>query len=190
MAFEVWRLAVIGNLLGQEMVNVFHYAKPDGIADGDGMDLINTWLTNVAPAYLDACPLAYTLLQLTARKLGTTTEATLDTIRPGVRIGTVNAPQVAPTVTWETPFATRSARGRSFIPGVVDADCLNGLLSNGLQLALDAFTAAIIPDLVGTIATYLLCVHSRKFNTTRRVTSGIVHEIARTQRRRELGVGA
>jgi hypothetical protein len=189
MAFEVWRLSVVGTMLNQEIVNVFHYGKADGTPDGDPADLITEWHDNVETSYLLACPLAYTMLAVVARKVGSALQGVYSTSVNGSRMGVIDGPQLSPCITWATAFAERSARGRTYLPGVAEADSQSGILSSGLQTAMVNFGTAAIPAMVGG-STWLFSVHSYKFSTTRRINALRVNPIIRTQRRREIGVGA
>lgn len=190
MAFQTYRLAVKGFLIGQEMVNIFHYAKPDGDPDDVPQELAEAWITSNLPRYLDCLPAGYQASTVTARVVGSTTQYETNVTAGGSRIGVFSAPQLAPTITWTTRFATRSARGRTYLPGLVGSDVDQGILVVNLLNAMALFADAQLVDLVGPSATFVFSVHSTLYGTTRDVVSYRVNSVVRTQRRRELGVGA
>lgn len=189
MAFQTYRLSVVGDILGQEMVNVFHWAKPDGSPDDIPEDLTGAWLFYIHALYVDCLPTAYLTRSITARLVGGTVQHEESDSTAGTRTGDILAPQLSPTVTWSTRFATRSARGRTYLPGITESDGANGETTTSLQDAMDLWARAMIGDLNGAQATWTFSVHSYVHGTTRDVTGYRVNRVIRTQRRRTLGVG-
>jgi hypothetical protein len=125
--------------------------------------------------------------------------------------------QVAATIRWRTPVAGKSHRGRSYIGPITPDWMSNGSLTAPGVTAVNAYAQDMIA-LYGVAGTYagnlVLTVYSRPYNTgeyqytsrktgtlaivtpleyagnSTNVTAAMVDTVLRTQRRRELGVGA
>lgn len=189
MAFEVYRLAVEGMLLGQHVINVLWYAKPDGDPDGTPADLAFAWGNGPFFDYIGCLPLQYSAVQLVARKWGTAEEATRIVSGVGERVGNVSGPQLSPSITWTTRFIGRSNRGRTYLPGSTDNDVDDGLLKTGLVSAMEVFRDTMLEDLTSPLTQYVFSVRSELRATTHQVIAGRVNAVIRSQRRRTLGVG-
>ncbi len=190
MAFQTYRLSVQGLLFGQTVVSVFHYAKPDGDPDDLAAELVDAWNSQLWAEYMHCVAGDYSAYSISAKLVGGVNYAEVPVSGSGGRTGSVAAPQTSATITWSTAFAERSARGRTFFPALSISDHDNGLLSTELLNVLGTFATFMLGDLVTASSTFFFSVHSYVYGTTRHILSYRANPIVRTQRRRELGVGA
>lgn len=116
----------------------------------------------------------------------------LTTPRAG-RAGGTGILTAAAVVKWMTALGGRSARGRSYF-GPVSEDCYtSGVMPTTqvgyAQAAINALLA-IYGATGGTSVDWRMVIWSRILDTAYEVTEGIVRNLAKTQRRRQRGVGA
>jgi hypothetical protein len=147
----------------------------------------------------------------------TSVERPLTTANAGTVAFTTNAMQVAAVIKWRTPQAGKSSRGRTYVGPITENWMVNGTVAPTGVTAIKAYADKMIAEWgpSGVRATEeRLTVYSRPYNqgeyqyTSRRtgtlqivtpgdyagnstnITVSVVDTILRTQRRRELGVGA
>jgi hypothetical protein len=111
----------------------------------------------------------------------------------GAQPGDVLPPQNAYLISWRTPLAGRSFRGRSFLPGVVESAQNGGTLTAGVVTGLQSIVTQMLAVFgpTGTDPNWQFVIISRVNGGIRRVppigtgvTSGLVSTEVQTQRRR------
>jgi hypothetical protein len=181
--------------------------------------LIDDWIAHIQGAWATMTPGALSLVRLVAqvqqpRRLAPV-EHVYDPGAVGAIGGDVPNPSAAAVIQWRSLYATRFSRGRSYIPGLTAGMMAGGKLT-GAQIALyktfaDAMVARYGDGSVAQ-AVWDFTIYSRPYDheyytkrvnkvltvvdktnyagNSSHVVSGRVDPTIRTQRRRELGVGA
>lgn len=206
---DVFKVALVGGLFEQEIVNVFHYqqttANTSGISETESLAraFFNSMITP-----LRAC-LSYEM------QWGTI-EARSVVVPPIPPVGYDYAitqqgegedvsmpPTVAAIIKKKTAFLGRKYRGRNYFAGIPRDSVENGQIISGVlsvwETLRDAMAATITwtaggsPGFRPVIAAYTYSSGDDPVIDGIRVTpitSGEVDTVLRSQRRRELGVGA
>lgn len=171
MATHVYQLSINSNIAGQFASNVVHYQFDDGgyASTVDAANaLCNGWSTNVQPAWLLATSLQTTLLSLKSRLVGST--GGFEAVKViaggtvGARTGNLASAAISPVLIF-FPTANAKPRGRLFIPGVSDTDCVDGILTNAFHTVLATTAATMLTPFAligGGVPTATPVIYSRK----------------------------
>jgi hypothetical protein len=162
---------IIGQLHGQETVNVLHFATNDEILDQDSLD---TLLLQLADALKD-CVLStllpgvtadWTFIKSDAKRIYPTASDPIVSTAPAGSVGELGATSVsfaASLLSIRTGGGGRRGRGRMFLPPAGEAQTANSNLDAGTLLLLAAFAACMAGKFLGSSPTtaWRLGVYSR-----------------------------
>jgi len=136
MADETYRLTISYNSAGQFAQNVLHYEFDDHLFTNTvdaGNALINAWDAHCTGALKDALSTHTQILSYKARRISTA--GGFEAVKLGVvgdignRAGDLSVSGMAPYIRLVTN-AVPPVQGRIFLPGVSDADSINGFLQS------------------------------------------------------------
>lgn len=201
---EIVRLTVKGTYDGEQCVNVFHFWKRDDTA------VTNSDLSSLLAILDDAATDADSLAKFynnqdEALSVTSAYFRTLSNAQPRELLGVVNAPGTATgtggppmlscLIKWGTDVATRSGRGRTYLPGITvgtisttDADQFTSAYRTAIGNMVNAWVGAWMAN--ATWGFVVLSDKDRQANLAspyREVLSGSVDPIIRIQRRRRQG---
>lgn len=194
---DVYRTAVEGKMFGWDIVNVLHWvvgasvSTPASEAIGLGMAMEDDFL----PQYLAMIVPSYNTERIAVR--GVTSPFIGHDQFPlgavGARPGDPEASQVAGLLNLRTGFIGRRNYGKIYLPGIPDADVINGVI--GPDYSGDAIVflngiMSITATYGGDAMIFNLIVYSRTFSSFNAVTGGFVSASPGTQRRRKIGRGS
>lgn len=206
---DVFRVAVVGSLHGQQIVSVFHYkqATNNVTANSDVKELALAWKADVMTPYVEAMSQDYTGLVIEARSMPIGGAPMVGHDQTEAVVGDVAQdalpPASAAVIRRITGFLGRKYRGRLFMPAVpvgwvsegriTDAGgiAIYGSLANAMKAVIDSPNAGA-PTFTPVIAAYEYTpplVHPTSVRSTV-ITGCTLDKIVRSQRRREIGVGA
>lgn len=194
---DVFRFAVIGNNQGiDELVNVHHYVQTSAGGDDEGVDLIDAWVANVMPSFLDTFSELCSLVGFQVRNINQPefgTDYSLPASENGTLTGEMVPPQVAPVISWRTGLIGRRRRGRSFGWPINEGSQNAGQMSLTLQALLTEYANDALAFAGG--AAYEKVIYSNIEGATppvlvTTVNSVVVDVILGSQRRRKPGVGS
>jgi len=166
-------------------INVWHA----NVADAEGgdsqtvVDAIRDFYTTAASIF----PTSVTMTIGQAVTLITSVPPIIIGITPRVVAGTgtggASAAQLAEVVSWRTPFAGRSFRGRTYLGPIAVSALTGGILSTPVvtacQNAANAYVAAS-----NSAAAWDAKVWSEKLQSSSQITSAVANSKVETQRRR------
>jgi len=195
---DVLRLAVVSkdNTGQNSIVNVFHFRQSAVlILDTPFEDLAQAWLDQVLGVYKACMTASYEVVQLQPRSLevpasGIDVPVTGGT---GTLSGSQNLPhQIAPIITWRTPFVGRRFRGRSYMPVITEDHQNDGVIDSTLTGLLEDFADAMLGMAAETISSagWELVIHSVAGSADTPVTAYAVRPLLGTQRKRRTGAGS
>jgi len=206
---DLFRLAAVGGLNGQQIVNVFHYqqttANTSGVTETES--LARAWNAQVFPDLLAAITSDAQYGIIESRSFVMPGGVLVGYDLPVSTVGGEDPPTLPPTVAVvirkKTSRLGRKYRGRNYFAGVAVADVSAGSLVtsgttltrwNALATAMlvnPVWTASGSPTFTPVIAAYdkdedgvPIALRSQPLTTT------FLDMILRSQRRREIGVGA
>lgn len=184
-----FRLAVESILLGQQVVNVFHYEQVVPVLNLTMTDLAENWETNVLPLYLGLSVTGFAVNTIRIRDFNTP-QAGIDypTSGNGTQGGEAVPIQSAPIITWRTDFIGRSRRGRSYLPPPSEGNQNGGGIVAAQRTAMTDFADAAIMLLDGTglVDYWQMVIYSRTLDSFTPVTDYTVRESIGTIRGRRL----
>lgn len=207
---DVYELVLVGAILGQQVVNVHHVRAEAG---GDlAPDMATNWATDCKAAYVALFPTNYSLTMIKVRQIYPSGPAGVEYTTGLPTAGTQsNGPSgfnTAEVIKWTTAYVGRSRRGRTFIGPVSKSDVDNGSVVAGAITRLNAYVTALLGSIGqgGTHAADMrLVIFSHKIATgtvptpttaigaagsvSAYVTAGAPQTLARSQRRRDIGIG-
>lgn len=194
---DVLELAVIGSTAaGGELVNVYHYIQTTGVGDNPGVNLIDGWVANVSGDYAD---IIAPTVSITGFRVRNKTQPTFGTdyTLPSPILGTLTGhalpPQTAAVISWRTGLIGRRFRGRTYVWPATEDVQNEGQWGVGYVSALTAFGSSALTFTQAGFG-YTLCVYSENSETpgviATVVQSVVVDQYARSQRRRQVGVGS
>lgn len=194
---DTLELIVIGSTgAGAELINRHTYIQVAGSGDDAGVNLIDAWVADAMPAYQDVIADTVSILGFRVRNLTQPTfgtDYTLPTPEQGVITGEVLPPQNAAVISWRTGLIGRRYRGRTFVWPTGENQQNEGQWSNAYVTALTDFGNAALTIDNGAY-TYQRCVYSSESETpgvvSTIITSVVVDQFVRGQRRRQVGVGS
>lgn len=177
---------------GQVLVNVLHFqALTQSSTDDD--EITDDLGVVMQQAYADlqanqSIILKYT--QLTFQNL--TQDIKLGrgpwpSFTQGSDAGQITSPQVAALLLMQT--VKPRVQGRLYVPGIPEADVVNGILDAGWVTALLDTAATLLADIVVTFAVYKYVVYNVEFGTFNVPFGAGAVNPTRTQRRRSGGIG-
>lgn len=148
---------IIGELHGQQTVNVLHFATNDLISDPGSLDAI---LLELAAALLDcaittllpAVTSDWTLKFCDAKRILPTPSDPIIATAPAASVGTLGPTSVsfaASLASVRTGTGARRGRGRVFLPPPGEANVTASAIDPGTMLALTAFLACMAGKFMG-----------------------------------------
>lgn len=163
---------IIGEIHGQETVNVLNFATNSAIADQGALD---TLLLQLAAALLDcavttlipAVTQDWKVIRCDARRISPTPSDPIIATANAGEVGDLSATSVsfaASLLNVRTGSGGRRGRGRIFLPPAGEAQIANSAIDAGTLTALAAFAACLAGKFIGPSATtdWRLGVLSRK----------------------------
>jgi len=210
-AGDTYELAIQGVCNGQTIVNVHHF-RAEGAGDLS-TSIASDWDTNLKSTFLALLPPTYSITLLKCRQINPPGPVGADVTPTGTVTGGVGTVagglNVAQVIKWTTAFVGRSRRGRSFIGPMAIERVSGGNVITAQQTNALAYVTAMLARYGsgGTFAsTARMVIWSRTIadnvsqdpppamgaagSASAYVTAGTSQLPARSQRRRDLGVGA
>src|SRR3990172_1976670 len=131
---DIWRVAVQGFVLTDQIVNVFHY-QDIGTTPVSPLEVATGWESEVLPLYA-ACLHASWVADLIGVRLVTDPSIGIDyaITDTGDRGLERLPPMDAALISWRTAFFGRSYRGRTYLAPVSEQDSNGGFLQPAYQL--------------------------------------------------------
>lgn len=174
MATHVYQFSWIFNTGGQFATNIYHWQFDDSgyaTTQDAAQALIDAWTTRDLTHYRNMLPGAVKFLSTKCRRVGASGgfEA-VEVAVPGVvgnRTGAMQASGICPVLI-HYPFLNNKLRGRTFLPGLSNLDCLAGILTDAFKAAVVTATANMFDDLIlvgGGAPTTSFGLYSRASNT-------------------------
>lgn len=176
-----YRLTVSGTYLGQVVQNVLHYHENSDTALSV---VVANWIANVLPSYVNCLSVDYEPGTVKAVRTDTLAMHEEDFASAGTVAGDPMPPQVTGLISWRSGIASRSGRGRTYMPALTEGEVASGYISAGLQTRYGNFATAAQSFLYGS-----LVIYHRDSNTYIPVVSNIIRTTTFTQRRRGFGRG-
>lgn len=148
---------IVGEMHGQQTVNVFHLATNTVVADPPALNalldqLAAAMLECAIDALLPAVTLDWKLVQCDAKTLSPAVSdpviATAPADSVGVR-GVTNVSFAASLINMRTGIGGRRGRGRKFLPPAGDADIAQSAVDNDVLVLLAAFAACVAGKFMG-----------------------------------------
>lgn len=163
---------IIGEIHGQQTVNVIHFATNDQIQDEGNLDTI---LLQLAEALLD-CALTtllpattadWKLIRCDAKRIYPTPSDPIIATAPGNSVGTLGATSasfLASLISVRTGGGGRRGRGRIFLPPAGEANIAQSAIDGPTIVLLTAFAACLAGKFLGAgpSTPWRLGVYSRK----------------------------
>lgn len=196
MPAETYEVIISGTLAGQFVQTVMHM-NCDNTLPEPPFDVAQAIVDDMSiggalvDLYCSALPSDYTATSLRARRILATGGpsaiklATLFSVSVGQRSGTISSAQVNPVIIW-IPTTLPSKTGRTFMPGVSEADIDEMVYDTPLIAALDALGAYWATGgtlTLGSIA-WTGAVYRRALAASHGITNHRVSPVVGTQRRR------
>jgi len=199
---KVLRIAVISDLYAQLVVNVFHYSVVDAVITPGELAFYGTTVWNYIKATWMAClSPAFVVQRLQVAVEGRpeipSEEVEISTANTGLREDPSMPPSVAMVIRLRSYLGGRRGRGRKFIAGLEQTAHTAGQLNATLLGTTFSAFAEKLDDVIpfGDTGQLLPVIYSRnKTGETgvraTQVITAVCDKILRSQRRREIGVGA
>ena len=197
MATENYSLVLNFNTAGQFASSVHHWKFDDSgfsTTQAAANALITAWLAGKKAALVAMLPTDVTLLSIRARRIqsagGFEAVQVVSSGNVGTRTGTQSASALNPVVVFY-PVANSKLRGRWFLPGVSEADCVDGVLSAAYKTNFVTQIATILTPLTltgGGAPTADMVVFTRASFTGNLIAFAQLSALLGTQRRRQLPV--
>jgi hypothetical protein len=209
-AGDTYKVRTRGTLRAQKVEFGVHLTQT-GVT-GSVQDIASSWVATIVPLALAAMSTEVNLDDVVVSDVKTVAQGGVESFvlgitqpSPGTITGDALPGQNAAVISLRTGIKGGRRRGRFYVPGLSEANVAGGLISGGQLTAIQALAAGIInaygPG--GTNANYRLNVWSPEVLTFKPprtpkprpgvqltpVTSFVVDNRVRTQRRRQLGVG-
>lgn len=197
MATAVYSLTVSYNVQGQFATNVLHYVFDDGAYNSTfaaGLALIDRWKIVALPALKLMLPTLTNILSVKSKRVsivgGFEAIEVLAAGNHGARSGSLQVAGVGPiVVTYEINNGKR--RGKIFLPGITEADVVEGQIVAGARVAFTAQLSTLLSDLVlvgGGAPTAKYCIYHAGTHSYVNVGNSAISLVVGTQRRRQVPV--
>jgi len=192
----IWKVSIVGRFgLGQTFVNTMHYRQLGEIVGISPAELLaNDVSDKVTELYVGLIPASAQVDAIEVRQITDPPLAGFDLPMSvnGGQSGNQLPPQCAGLISWRTGMIGRNQRGRIYLPAPVESLNDAGQVAVSLQDAYADFATAMLtqPDVTGLIDAFNLCILHRETLTSDDVTSFVIRNDFKTQRRRVVGVGA
>ncbi len=196
---DVVEVILKGACVGQAIYNVLHFQRPNDTAfsdlaaemeDGGAASWINKLMSMLCSDYSISSFLARATIDTTP---GPQVEVPLSTTYGGTIGHSAEALPTSGLIKWLTAVGGRSGRGRSYFGPLGSSTVVDGLITGEIY--------TILQDIVNLTKSYfqtgganfngnwVFGVWSPKTTTFHAMTDGVRRQQAKTQRRRQLGVG-
>lgn len=210
-AGDTYKLDIIATCLGQTVVNS-HFFRAE--AGGDlSTGIANDWITNLKATWLALLPPPYTIQTVKCRQINPPGPVGVEIVPGGTNTGGVGTVpggmNVAQVLKWTTPYIGRSRRGRTFvgpmaIERVSNGQMIAGQITNGTTYittmlgrygaggAFEATARMVIwsPTIAAATSQNPPPAMGTAGSASAYVVAGTSVAYAKSQRRRDLGVGA
>jgi len=197
MALETYEVVISGTLAGQFVQTVLH-VNLDNTADEPPFDVADTIVQDfgvtvgtMIDAWNACLPADYSTSSMRARRILPTggpsaiALGSLFSTNVGQRTGNVSSAQVNPVIIWITTTLPAKT-GRTFLPGVSEADIDEMVYTAPLIAAIDAFGAYWETGgtlTLGSIA-WTGAIYRRALSASHGITNHRISPVVGTQRRR------
>ncbi len=195
MSLQTYRLINAWDIQGQFAQNIVHYYFEDSgynstFAAADA--LITQWEAHSKAAWLALIPSAVRLLSVKARRVSAAGGFDAVHVQAGGTVGTrTGALQVAgvgPCII-SYQIGNGKKRGRTFLPGVTETDCIEGVLQSGWLSAFNSNVTAFHQDLTlvgGGAPTAKFVIYTPTGHSSVLISGMLPSVTVGTQRRRQL----
>lgn len=206
---DIYRLRLFGTLHGAQIVNVLHFVQDDPDPLKGGLELANTFVTNMTATLRARCTSAFTYNYVEVERIVPYTGGPVTVNFPassvGTRSGACGSAMVCEVISIYTSRGGRRGKGRFYLSGG-NTEQTNGLQSGvwtapqstTTQNLANQFAGIFMDDTLPVVSAWRLGVWSRASGPEHppwttdqftRATALVVRNTARTQRRRQVGVG-
>lgn len=195
MASNIYSLTLSWNIAGQFAANILHYVFDDGgysTTQDAAAALVTKWDAISKTDWLAMLPNVTILLSAKARKA--TGSGGFEAAKPypsstlGTRVGEVSAAGINPCII-HYPSQAQAGRGKTFLPGVRELDCKDGVFTAAFQSAIathipTAFSALTLAGGGGPTAEFAIM---KKTGSPRWffVADSMLSDLVAQQRRRQ-----
>lgn len=195
MAQNTYSVAMHFNVGGQFATNVYHWQFDDAgytTTAQAAAALLTAWATRDRAKFQLMVPTATTFLNWESRKVSGVGGFHSILVTPGGttggRAGALQVAAVSPCII-HYEVLNGPMRGRTFLPGVTNTDCLDGQLTPALKTVIETQMGLVFDDLVlagGGAPTAQFGIWSRKVPASfHRATVSMLSDLVATQRRRQ-----
>jgi hypothetical protein len=203
---DVFKLRLVGRLHGSQMINVMHFVQDDPLPTIGGQQLANDFATNMRATLIARCSNQMLFEYVEVQSLIPFSGGPVTANFPGGTVGSLasacQTAMICEVITIYSSRGGRRGRGRIYLAGAPTSgtELGSGVWNPTQTTRTTAFATAMAArymDPLGTLQ-FRLGVFSRvlggqapPFSTNGfvRATALTVRTIARTQRRRQVGVG-
>lgn len=186
-----FQVTLLADRSGNEIVNVFSYIRPGGLASDECVTVGNNWRDNMMTPFLACVHTTYHAVSLTVKSLhaagGPEAVIPLAGSYTGTRGSTSLPGGVAQVVSWYTSSSTRSGRGRTYFGPISELDTSGDTATAFLLAALATFGRGIVA--YSPIIGARFGVASRHLHLVQTVTGFAIDALVDSQRRRLTGRG-
>ncbi len=192
MAIDFYQLRVQGLHETEYNECVMHF-RGTNLTAADYMDnardLVNSWVSEIHPAWLDLFPSTYQVLRITAKKAspGGGAERS-DEFQFGDAPGTVSggaaSQQLCPVIILIPPTGIKTS-GKIFLPCIAESQIAGNVVSAGWLSNVTAMVGSMMAGFAGSSITWDSCIHSRKNSNFVETADFSVSPIVGFQRRRQ-----
>lgn len=197
MASQVYSISLNYNSGGQFAANIFHYQFDDAgftTTAQAAAALLTAWTTANFANLRAILPTAVTILSSKGRRVtnsgGFEGSDVYSSSNTGTRTGTMKAAGIGPVIIWYG-IGNSKLRGRTFVPGVTDTDCMDGILQSGIRTALNTFEGTMLAPIVlsgGGAPTATFGLFSRASSIFTPISQAMTSDMVGQVRRRQLPV--
>ncbi|AXH79335.1 MAG: hypothetical protein [Circular genetic element sp.] len=174
------KVALVGSLQGQQVVNTLHFEKAGiAISEADLSTLVNTLEAWANTYFLPEMHSAYTLETISSRSLAIQEAPFFDkTVQEdGGGAGTLLPNNVAFVVKFGTGLTGRNARGRNYLAGILENDVTANTLSEAKASAYIGMYQQLLPGGTVNLGDFTWVITSRYLNGVQR-PAGINRDVS------------
>lgn len=192
---DIWRVSMVGDFsAGNQAIVTMHFREKSGIASKATLTaaLVGRWTGGVITVQGNSFNWRQANWYPENVVPPTTTEITTGFPLTGLVAGDCVGQQLAAIVTFRTPYAGRSYRGRVYMPGISESNALMAGPGAGPQADLyTVFNGMVgIYGQGGSDPDWTWGVYSKKLNVFTPISSVVVRTVWGVIRRRRAGVGS